>query len=243
MVRVRKSVRNSIRNRMRNHMHNGAASTRRKYPSGIMAFAAIFLLAAVMISGCVGSKIPSEQILRIAPPQVAAGRTNSTGYSSHRFGGPLILMENFESFPALDRSAVMVARGNVLTPSTRWYWEGAPASIATASIASSLQANREYTLVWPARNRQEHQAVLTGRVEGFEVRERESEMVISLRMALWTERGKVLLLTRSVDVHEPLSAITPQAIADAASKGMASAAQSVGEWLKTEGLQAIAAQR
>jgi hypothetical protein len=59
---------------------------------------------------------------------------------------------------------------------------------------------------------------------------------------LWTERGKVLLLTRSVDVHEPLSAMTPQAIADAASKGMASAAQSVGEWLKTEGLQAIAAQ-
>lgn len=238
MVRVRKSVRNSI--------HNGAASIRREFASGSMALVAVFLLAAVMISGCVGSKIPSEQILRIAPRQAAAMQANSTGDgtlgTSHRFGGPLILMENFESFPALDRSAVMMARGNVLTPSTRWYWEGAPASIATVSIASSLQANREYTLVWPARNRQEHQAVLTGRVERFEVREHESEMVISLRMALWTERGKVLLLTRSVDVHEPLSAMTPQAIADAASKGMASAAQSVGEWLKTEGLQAIAAQ-
>ncbi|MFV0348826.1 MAG: ABC-type transport auxiliary lipoprotein family protein [Halodesulfovibrio sp.] len=230
MVRVRKSVRSGAY-----RTHCNAA------PRGV-SLAAVLLLTAMLVAGCVGSKIPSEQILRIAPRQAAAVQTNSTGSYAHRFGGPLILMENFESFPALDRSAVMVARGNVLTPSTRWYWEGAPASIATASIASALQSSPEYTLVWPARNRQEHQAVLTGRVESFEVREQESEMVISLRMALWTERGKVLLLTRSVDVHEPLSAMTPQAIADAASKGMASASQAVGAWLKAEGLQAIAAQ-
>lgn len=193
-------------------------------------------LCASVLAGCVGGTVPSEQILRIDQPD----KGQYAGESRH-FSGPMILMENLDCFPALDRSAVMLARGNVLTPSSRWYWEGAPAAITSASIASHLQSLSEFTLVWPSRNRLEHEAMLTGRVEAFEVREQDSVMKISLHMSLWTERGKRLLLTHAVEVKEPLSTLSPQAIAQAASKGMATASKRIGEWLRTEGLKAIAA--
>lgn len=195
-------------------------------------------LTCFLLSGCIGGSVPQEQILRIAhETSKASGASEEAG----GFSGPIIVMEDMDSFPALDRSAVMVAAGNVLTPSTRWYWEGAPAAITSASIAARLQEERSYTIVWPMRNRLEHQAMLTGRVEEFEASSADKDMHIALRMSLWTPRGGKLLLTRIVRASRPLAAVSAEGIARAASLCMTDITGEIALWLRTDGITAIKA--
>lgn len=195
-----------------------------------------------LATGCVGGKVPSEQILRITQGAASPGtraQAEALNAAPAVAARPLLVMDDLAAFPALDRSAVMLAHGRVLTPSTRWYWEGAPAAITSASIAAALQGMPEFTIVWPYRNRMEHQGMLTGRVEAFEARPDSREMYVSVRMSLWTPRGRQLLDTQLVQATQPLASVSAQGIADAAGRCMAQITTGVAEWLRTGGLKAL----
>ncbi len=201
----------------------------------------MWVLLVLLLAGCIGGKVPSEQILRISSDSKPIVISRQEKADQAIENAPLVVMEDLTAFPALDRNAVMLSHGRVLTPSSRWYWEGAPAAITGACIAASLQGRTEVTLVWPYRNRLEHQAMLTGRVEAFEVRTDAMEMLVRIRLALWTPRGRSLLLTRVLTSAMPLRSVAAQDIAEAASRCMQELSGAAADWLCTDGRNAIRA--
>lgn len=192
----------------------------------------LIILSLVLLQGCVGGKVPSERILRIqneAPADYVV-----------RKGEPLIVMDDLEAFPVLERTAVLGGNGNVLTPSTRLYWEGPPAAIATANLASGLNARQGFTIVWPSRSRLRHDARLTGRVEAFEVRfEPEKAMIITISFSLWSEFGKQLIATKTISSKQTISKVQPDDMAKAASAAMQEVIKQTGDWLITTGLPVV----
>lgn len=191
------------------------------------AFLAV-LIICLSLSGCVGGKVPVEKILRISPATVATSSTVKPGDA-------LIVLRTLEAFPALERSAVMVAEGNVLSPSSRWFWEGTPATMITASLASGLQQLESMAVIWPERSRMRHTAILSGRVEAFEVqRAPHKQMVVRLRLSLWKDRGRELLATFGAGSRVPLTSLSERTIAAAAVTAMAEVNEQVALWLQTE---------
>ena len=188
----------------------------------------LLLVGNFVMSGCVGGKVPAEKVLRISPATVAHGTVIHPD-------DKLIVLQTLEAFPALERSAVMMANGNVLTPSTRWFWEGAPASMITASLASGLQDMKRIAIIWPDRSRIRHSAILNGRVEAFEVqRAPEKKMVVRLRLSLWGERGRSLMATYGAGAEVPISSVSDKAIAAAAVTAMEEVNKQVRHWLTND---------
>ncbi|GFM38513.1 hypothetical protein DSM19430T_31970 [Desulfovibrio psychrotolerans] len=151
------------------------------------------------------------------------------------------MLENMSSLPALERSAVMISHGSVLSPSSRWYWEGTPAEITASAVAAALEGATDYTLLMPWRGRLAHDATLTGRVESFEFRQQESVLRIRVRFSLWAPRGTHLLSGHVAQAQYPVAEAQAQRIAEAASHGMAEITASVHHWLATEGVAALRA--
>lgn len=156
---------------------------------------------------------------------------------------PVIMMENMSSLPALERSAVMLSHGSVLSPSSRWYWEGTPAEITASAVAAGLEGATDYTLLMPWRGRLAHDATLTGRVEAFEYRQQEAVLRIRVRFSLWAPRGTHLLSGHVAQAQYPVAHAQAQDIAEAASHGMAEVTASVHNWLATEGMASLRAFR
>ncbi len=195
-----------------------------------LLFVSVLLLT--ILPGCFGGKVPQEEILRITGATFRQeAREVSLTLPDAGLRPPVVAMERLSCFPALDRSAVMVARGNVLTPSTRWYWEGSPKELVTTALAAYLQQEPSLSVLYPHRSRQAVQALLTGRVENFEAVPAEGVVRVRLRLELWTADGVSLLATRYVEAASPMAHLSAQPIAEAASLAMADISASATRWL------------
>jgi cholesterol transport system auxiliary component len=144
----------------------------------------------------------------------------------------VVAVMDFTALDNLDRPAVLVASGNVLVPSTRWYWEGAPQDVMTGVVVRTVNCLPGVAGVLKYRPRVEHQAVLTGSVTAFNVQRKGGpRFVAAARLEVWTKDAKKLVASREFAAEAPLTGETPEAIADAASAAASQVADQAAAWL------------
>eukprot|EP00828_Plagiopyla_frontata_P046283 TRINITY_DN8161_c0_g2_i1.p1 TRINITY_DN8161_c0_g2~~TRINITY_DN8161_c0_g2_i1.p1 ORF type:complete len:206 (+),score=56.39 TRINITY_DN8161_c0_g2_i1:470-1087(+) len=187
-------------------------------------------LGAVLFLGCMGKPGPGESFLRLefsgVPQCVLDGRTE---------GIRPIAIRDIACLPNLDRTAVMFAEGNVLQPSQAWYWEGAPSEILTQYLIGGLSCSRSFRVVWPYKPRVAHEAVLSGRVEAFEVRRTPSPSFrIVLYMDVWGPVAKEWMAGKSFTADVPMRSLTANGIAEAANTALVKVLDDILVWLDRE---------
>lgn len=193
---------------------------------------AVCLAGMTALAGCLGSAPPVERYLRVAAVGAECARPVSEGRAEAQ--GVVAVMD-FTALDNLDRPAVLVASGNVLVPSTRWYWEGAPQDVMTGVVVRTVNCLPGVAGVLKYRPRVEHQAVLTGSVTAFNVqRKGGSRFVAAVRLEVWTRDAKRLVASREFTAETALAGETPEAIADAASSAASQVADQAAAWLSGE---------
>lgn len=165
-------------------------------------------------------------LLQIAPPVCAETSTRS-------LDAPVLVLRDFTTMPGMDRTAVFLARDNVIQPSTTWYWEGNPAEVMTQAVSDRLACEGPYRVSWPHIGRQEHAAALRGRVREFQVT-RGDRPVFALRLSveLWSPKERELLGKKTIRASAEARSLSPQATAEAASQAVADATKQIATWLE-----------
>lgn len=196
------------------------------------AMALIGALAMVLAAlGCVGGPGPKERYLRLetslhAQPPAAAQDMKTKNQR-------IVAIRGFESLPALQRTAVLHARGKVLTPSVSLYWEGTPAELVTAAMVDAISARPGLGAAWPYRSRTEHSAVVSGSVAAFEVvQDAGTRVRIRIRVDLWSRLTTTHMAGRTFEATQDAGAGTPDATARAAEKALDRVAQDAAAWIK-----------
>ncbi len=187
------------------------------------------LTLCLALGGCMG-KPPTPEFLRLGmdDPQLCDEA------QQHKKTGCMVLaMKPVTSLPGMDRTAVSVVRGQVMTPSTVWYWEGSPAELLDQAMVRALTCSADIKAVWPYRPRVAHEALLTGRVLAFEVDEAAARVFrIRLRLDLWSPRGNSWLEGRDFVAEAPVAALKGQDIALAAGRAVADVQAQALAWLR-----------
>lgn len=186
----------------------------------------VVLLAvlAFMVSSC---GTPNQRyLLQLSPPDCPSG--------GHTLDDPVLMLDDFTTLPGMDRTAVFIAKDNIIQPSTIWYWEGNPAEIMTQAVSDRLECAGPYRVSWPYFGELDHTAVLRGRVREFQlVNTGQPTFNIRISVELWGPRHTRILATNMFTASEPVAAITPQATASAASKAVSETTLAISDWLDT----------
>lgn len=190
-------------------------------------------LLLLLIMGCGTTRAPDQLYLRVSGP------TTSVDMESSGDSDLVVGVRDFEAVQALDRTAVMLASGRVLTPSSYWYWEGTPANMVVRGVVAGINAQAGMRAVWPQTSRMRYGVMLTGHVEGFEVRRQKMEMAIALKVDAWDGRGRNWLSGTQFSAVEPLRSLDPDIVARAASRALEKVSKAVGEWLQLVAMQQI----
>ncbi|MBG0777336.1 MAG: membrane integrity-associated transporter subunit PqiC [Desulfovibrionaceae bacterium] len=200
----------------------------------------------LLCAACVGGPGPSERYLRLATAPAAATAEQRTAMPSA--AQTIVAVKDFESLPALRRTAVLTARGSVLMPSTTLYWEGPPAELVTSAMVDALAAQTGLGPAWPYRSRLAHGAVLSGSVTAFEVvlggeaadgedaqdgpgQGHAVSVRVGLRADLWSTGGRERIDEAAFTTTTPASSGSAEAIARAASTALAQAAARTATWV------------
>lgn len=187
------------------------------------------LAGLFLLTGCLGSVPPVERYLRVETVATgcAEGRANAAAAKP-----VVVAVMELTALDNLDRPAVLVADGNVLVPSTRWYWEGAPQDVVGAGIIRAVNCLPDVAGVLKYRPRVEHQAVLAGSVTAFNVQRKNGlRFVAGVRLEIWTKDARRLVASREFRAEIPVASETPEAIADAASQAVSDIAAAAADWL------------
>lgn len=191
------------------------------------------LVMAAGLAGCLGSVPPVEQYLRVQAVGAPCGGETPVPRDAAR--GVVAFME-LSALDNLDRPAVLVADGNVLAPSLRWYWEGAPQDVMTAVVTKTVNCLPGVAGVMKYRPRVEHQAVLGGEVTAFNVqRQGGARFVVAVRLDVWTKDARKLVASREITAEAGIAALTPSGVAEAASKAATDVATQAASWLSGGG--------
>jgi ABC-type uncharacterized transport system auxiliary subunit len=195
---------------------------------------ACICLATVLTLGCMGKPGPGESFLRLE----YAG-LHQCEQTPEKSGIRPIAIRNISCLPNLDRTAVMFADGNVLRPSQAWYWEGAPSEIFTQYLIGGLTCSSEFRVVWPYKPRVAHDAVLSGRIESFEVqRSPQLGFRIVVYLDVWGPVARKWKAGKSFTTVVPMQMITEANVAKAANKALVQVLDDILRWLDNEVAQA-----
>ncbi|MFW5489402.1 MAG: ABC-type transport auxiliary lipoprotein family protein [Desulfovibrio sp.] len=184
-------------------------------------------LLALLNFGCMSSASPGESFLRLEFNGI-----HQCSLADDAKDIKPIAIRNIDCLPNLDRTAVMFSENNVLQPSQAWYWEGAPSEIVTQYLVTGLTCSKAFRVVWPYKPRIAHEAVLSGRVEAFEVSRTPSlAFRVVIYMDVWGPTAKEWISGRSFTAEIPMSTITADNIAKAANKALDKVLADTLTWL------------
>lgn len=184
-------------------------------------------LSLVIFGGCLGKPGPVEEYLKVS------GKGDCGMDQVLRKASTVVAVRPFKSGDALDRQAVMLARGRVLNPSQRWYWEATPAKMFEQSVARALNCTPTLAAAWPPRSTTEAAFSVMGTVAAFEVQERALVVSVSLNCQVWDGKGVSLLGSRDFASEQQIRTLDGQAIAEAGAKALSGISLEVGEWVRS----------
>ncbi len=184
------------------------------------------VLAVLALGGCFGKPGPVEEYLRVsaqAPCETAqaAGKVVTVG------------VKRFACADALDRQAVMVAHGRVMTPSLRWYWEASPGALSEQAVVTAVNCSTGMAAIWPMRASSEPDFTVSGRVLSFVVREDAKTMEASLELQLWDKNGKSVGTAGTLTVSAPVPVMDGAGIADAGARALRELSDKAAQWLSS----------
>jgi len=199
-----------------------------------MAFVICALTFLSLAYGCFGGPGPAEKYLRLSLDTQGALKDARMADSDN--GNRLVLaVKELAQLPALDRTAVLLADGSVLTPSTTWYWEGTPADVLAQALVHGLSRSPTYKVVWPYRPRVSRKALVSGRVLSFEVHSRgERFFTLAFHLDLWDAQGKIWLAGKTFQGKQEIQDFNAGTVAEAASRTVSGAVQDAMGWLESQ---------
>ena len=184
-------------------------------------------LALVVFGGCLGKPGPVEEYLKVS------GKGDCGADRAQNKASTIVAVRQFKSADALDRQSVMIARGRVLNPSLRWYWEATPSKMFEQSVARALNCTPSLAAAWPTRSTTEAAYTLTGTVVAFEVQEQALAMSVSFTCQLWDAKGANLIGSKDFTSEQAIRSMDAQAIAEAGAKALSGISRDVGEWVRS----------
>ena len=150
------------------------------------------LLPIGMIGGCgFSTSVPQEQYIQIDYPTIK--QTDVVDAQT-----PVIMIRDFNSLPAFDRSAIMFSQDGVLMSAAFLYWEGSPAEILAHYFAYGLNASGEFRTLHPYSPTNRDAEVLRGRVLSFEVDKTAMAFRITFSASLWKRSERNLAQRRNI---------------------------------------------
>ncbi len=191
---------------------------------------AMLVCGACMLAGCLGKAGPEPVYMRL---ELTEAKHCKTARPTEFNGVLLIAVKELTGLPGLERQSVLLSDGQVLQPSTTWYWEAPPAQIMGQALANGLGCHENYSVIYPYRPMVRRDAVLSGHVTSFDVDKREQEFSMALRLDLWSEDGRTLLATESFQAQTPVGSMNPKRVTRAADQAMLATLQDALQWLKT----------
>jgi len=187
---------------------------------------ALAAAALLSLAACIGKGGPVEEYLRVAPDP---GRCESQAAGQSRVA---VGIKRFRMADALDRQSVMMARGRVMTPSLRWYWEASPGKLAEQSLAAAINCSVKLAAVLPIRYTSDTPVVVTGSVTVFQVQEGTMTVEVSMELQAWAQDGKSISDGRTFSASERISSLSATAIADGGAKALENVSNQAVAWLE-----------
>lgn len=185
------------------------------------------------MSACFGGQAPVERYIHLPAVQaVCPAETANTTPADDR---PILAVRPFSAFPALSRTAVLLAEGPVQRPSLSLSWEAVPADLMTQAVVNTLACSSERTILWPYSGRSPHDAVLMGRVTTFKVDTKASFFTAALHLDLYGPRSKSWLAGARFTSEQRLRDLSPASLAEAADAAVADITARVDTWLADKG--------
>jgi len=185
------------------------------------------LALALVLAGCLGRPGPVEEYLRVT------GQPADCSQAAPGKARVAVAVARIKSAEALDRQAVMLATGRVMSPSLRWFWEASPGRLFEQAVVGSLNCSEGLAAVWPVRSTTETPLSLTGTVTGFEVRQSSMKLEAVVDCQVWDGEGARMLASRSFTAEAPVAALDGQSIAEAGAKALASLGGETAAWVGT----------
>jgi ABC-type uncharacterized transport system auxiliary subunit len=195
-----------------------------------LPFALLMILS--LLTGCFGMKAPDERYLHLSAVQTACGQLGFAEETSPADSGlPILALRPFSAFPALNRSALMLAQGPILRPSLSLSWEAVPADLLTQAMVNALACSDKRTILWPYSGRSPHDAVLMGRVTTFKVDTQASYFFAALHIDLYGPRSKTWLAGKAFLSEQRFRERSAEAYAQAADAAVLDLTSQVLKWL------------
>lgn len=188
--------------------------------------ASLILAASAFLGGCLGKPGPVEEYLRVGGGDAACAQEMHTGKAR-----VAVALRQVKSADALDRQAVMLARGRVMSPSLRWYWEASPCRLAEQALVRAVNCTPGLAAIWPVRSTTEAPLSMTVTLTAFEVQEQPPVMNAAMDCQIWDGSGTKLLAARTFSAQVPARALDAQAIAEASSKALSGLSGDVAQWV------------
>lgn len=188
--------------------------------------ASLILAASAFLGGCLGKPGPVEEYLRVGGGDAACTQEMQTGKARVAVG-----LRQVKSADALDRQAVMLARGRVMSPSLRWYWEASPCRLAEQALVRAVNCTPGLAAIWPVRSTTEAPMSMSVTLTAFEVQEQPPVMNAAMDCQIWDESGAKLLAARTFSAKVPARALDAQAIAEAGSRALSGLSGDVAQWV------------
>lgn len=186
------------------------------------------LIVLLVLAGCIGKAGPVEEYLR-----VSAGGDGCP--EAARPAGPraLVGVKTFKATDALERQAVMLATGRVMSASLRWYWEAAPARLFEHSLYGALACSARLSPVWPVRSGTEAAMTVTGQVTEYEVETQSKTLRAALDLQAFGADGAHQLGAKRFAVSVPIAALDAGSIADGGHRALTDLSAKAAAWLET----------
>jgi len=199
--------------------------------------ASLILAASAFLGGCLGKPGPVEEYLR-----VGGGDTGCTQDVQDTQAGKArvaVALRQVKSADALDRQAVMLARGRVMSPSLRWYWEASPCRLAEQALVRAVNCTPGLAAIWPVRSTTDAPLGMTVTLTAFEVQEQPPVMNAAMDCQIWDGSGTKLLAARTFSAQVPARALDAQAIAEAGSKALSGLSGEAAQWVASLSIQRV----
>ncbi len=178
------------------------------------------------LAGCFGKPPPEQRYLR-----VDMDYTNCPGSTSQQHRLP-VGFKPLKALENLDRTAVLTARDQVLTASLQYYWEGAPQDVVGQALRRGVECQSAAVTPVDYQPRVEHDAVLTGQLNAFNVEEIEGgRFAVSVHLDLWSKNLGKRIASGDFSAYAPLENFQGATIARAATDALARVVPKVVEWL------------
>lgn len=193
--------------------------------TGQMGRLVVLGLLVACLGGCLGKAPPVQRYLRVELPGTPC--QSDAGTDRAPLG-----MKALRAMDNLDRTAVLTAHDQVLTPSLQFYWEGSPIDIVGQALRQGIECQATRFTPVDYQPRVGHEGVLTGQILAFNVEEGNGgRFVVTLRLELWSKNTRSRVSVADFNAYAPLANFEGPSVAAAASDALGRIVPKVVAWL------------